>query len=99
MSVPDESPRVPTFRQYLDRERRRIATKNSTPIARVARRMPESAFFNDWRDHVVRAFNDGATIPTGLWRSLDEPLRYRVLRTHRALSDDDLTSHLIGKNP
>lgn len=86
---------IPTFRQYLDRERRSIAAHNSIPIAEVARSMPQFAFFNDWRDHIVRSFEHGATLPTRLWRGLDEPLRYRILRTHRALSDDRLTSTLL----
>ena len=48
----------------------------------------------DWRDYVVRSFAAGEDMPLRLWRSLDDSLQYRVLRTSRALRDDNLTHTL-----
>lgn len=88
---------VLTFRQYVDAARRAAATRYELPLAEIARELPEHRYVQEWRDYVVRAFNDGATIPTRLWRTFDEGLRYRVLRSTRALRDNDLTRELVGK--
>lgn len=85
---------VLTFRQYVDSARKALAVKYDLPMAEVTRESPDSRYAQEWRDYVVRTFNDGATIPTRMWRTLDEGLRYRVLRSPRALRDDALTREL-----
>lgn len=90
------APTVATFRQYVDAKHRAAASRHELPLAEVARELPASGFTQEWRDYVVHSFNDGATIPTRLWRTFDEGLRYRVLRTTRALRDDTLTRGLVS---
>ena len=86
---------IPTFRQYVDNRRRLAAAKYGITLAEAARELPDSRYRSEWRELVVKLFEDGnADMPTRLWRSLDEGLRYRVLRTSRALRDDELTRHL-----
>lgn len=90
---------VLTFRQYVEAARRALAAKYDLSMAEVARESPDSRYTQEWRDHVVQTFNEGATIPTRLWRALDEGLRYRVLRSPRALRDDKLTRALVQATP
>lgn len=88
--------RVETFKQFVDRSRRETARRQCVSLARVRRELGEHVYVAAWRDQVVRSFNDGAVISSRLWRSMDEGLRYRVLRCPRALRDDDLTRVLRG---
>lgn len=90
---------VRTFRQYVDAARHRLAAKYDLPMAEAVRESPESWYTQEWRDYVVHAFNEGATIPTRMWRTLDEGLRYRVLRSPRALRDNELTRTLVQAAP
>lgn len=90
---------VLTFRQYVDSARKALATKYDLPMAEVTRESPDSQYTQEWRDYVVHTFNGGATIPTRMWRTLDEGLRYRVLRSPRALRDDELTRKLVRTAP
>ena len=57
--------------------------------------MSESFYNSEWRDYVVREFNNGETMSVKFWSSLDESLQYRILRTPRALKDDALTRSLV----
>lgn len=86
--------RIKTFRQYARERRQEVARKNEMSFAEVEREMPDSAYAADWRDYVVSAFNAGAEMPTSLWRTLDEGLQYRLLRSSRALKDNALTRKL-----
>lgn len=88
--------KVQTFKQFVAERRRETAERHGVSVAKATREMSESVYTNQWRDYLVRAFNDGALISTRLWRSLDEGLQYRVLRSPRALRDDDLTRALRG---
>lgn len=90
---------VLTFRQYVDSARQALVAKYELPLAEIARESPDSQYTQEWRDYVVRAFNAGATIPTRMWRTLDEGLHYRVLRSTRALRDNELTRELMRKAP
>lgn len=90
---------IPTFRQHVERRRRTAAARHGISLTEARQELPESAYLPEWRDHVVQAFNDGGDLPTRLWRSLDEGLRYRVLRSPRALRDDALTHHLRQTAP
>lgn len=89
-------PAIKTFRQYVEDAHRRAARKHGIPVAEATRELPEHQYTARWRDHVITAFNDGADIPTALWRSFDEGLQHRVLRSPRALRDDTLTHTLRG---
>lgn len=90
---------VLTFRQYVNAARHALAAKYDLPMAEATRESPDSRYTQEWRDYVVRAFNEGATIPTRMWRTLDEGLRYRVLRSPRALRDNKLTRTLVQAAP
>lgn len=90
---------VLTFRRYVNASQQALASKHGLSLAEVRRESPESQYTQEWRDYVVRYFNDGATIPTRLWRTFDEGLRYRVLRSTRALRDDQLTRKLVQTAP
>ena len=58
--------------------------------------LPAELSSYDWRDYVVHAFNDGATITPKVWRSLDDRTQYRVMHTQRAMCDDKLTQTLYN---
>lgn len=88
---------IPTFRQYVDRAHDVAIAKYGITRVEARQELPDSRYSQEWRDLVVRAFNDGATMPTRLWRSMDEGLRYRVLRSSRALRDNSLTRSLREK--
>lgn len=90
------TPTVATFRQYVDTKHRAAAARHNLPLTEVAQELPESIYTQEWRDYVVHAFTNGATIPTRLWRSLDDDLRHRVLHSPRALRDDALTHQLLA---
>ena len=81
-----------TLKQYQRMEQDRLIAKHGCTRADAMLADHETA--REWRDYVVHSFNDGEDIPTRLWRSMDEGLRYRVLRTPRALKDDALTRKL-----
>lgn len=89
--------KIKTFRQYVDEARRDAAIRYDISLAEAERELPEHRYTSEWRDYVIRTFNEGADIPTALWRSLDEGLQYRVLRSTRALRDDALTHNLRRK--
>lgn len=93
------TPTIPTFRQYVDGKRREAAARHGIPLTEAAAELPETIYRADWRAHVVQRFNDGDHLPTRLWRTLDEGLRYRILRSHRALRDDALTRQLRDTAP
>ena len=88
---------IKTFRQYVEESRREAARKHDISLAEAARELPESRFSSEWRDYAVNMFNAGHDIPTRLWRSMDEGLQYRVLRSKRALQDDAITHELRRK--
>lgn len=91
------APEIKTFRQYVEDARRSAARRHGVTMAEVTRELPEHHYEREWRDYVVRTFNDGGTIATALWCSFDEGVQYRVLRTPRALRDDALTHDLHRK--
>lgn len=97
MSTTTTTPRIKTFRQYVEDARDSAARKHGITKAEAARELPDHRYEAEWRDHVVKAFNEGGDIPTALWRSLDEGLQYRILRSPRALRDDALTHDLRRK--
>lgn len=97
MTTTTNTPRIKTFRQYVDEERRDAAGRYDITLAEATRELPEHRYVSEWRDYVVKTFNEGSDIPTALWRSLDEGLQYRVLRSTRALRDDALTNFLLRK--
>lgn len=88
-----------TFKQFAAEKRKAAAAKYGLTMAEVCEEMPDSVFRADWRDSVVAGFNAGEDIPTRLWREFDEGLRYRILRSPRALKDDALTRSLRSKLP
>lgn len=91
------APKIKTFRQYVEDARKSAARRHGITLAEAVRELPEHRYAAEWRDHVVSAFTEGADIPTALWRSLDEGLQYRILRSPRALRDDALTHDLRRK--
>lgn len=83
-----------TFKKYVEVKRRKTAERQNLPLAEVAREMPASIYTSAWSDYVVKTFREGGEITTAFWRSLDENLQRRILRSDRALRDNALTSHL-----
>ena len=57
--------------------------------------MSEQFYSAEWRDYVVKEFNNGTNLSVKFWSSLDETLQHRILRTPRALKDDALTRTLV----
>lgn len=90
-------PKISTFRQYVQQARQAAARKHGITLTEAARELPEHIYIPDWENHVVSTFNNGADIPTALWRSLGENLQRRILRSPRALRDDTLTRTLREK--
>lgn len=90
---------VPTFKQYVKQIHRKASLRHGITLLEARRELPASNYWADWRAEVVTLFNEGAGIPTKLWRSFDETLQRRILRTPRALRDDELTRELRSKTP
>lgn len=86
-----------TFKQYVREIYASQSERHGISVAEAMRETPEAVYSGEWREHIVKSFNDGEDIPTRMWRSFDEGLRYRVLRSPRALRDDDLTRELKAK--
>lgn len=84
-----------TLAQYADREQRSVAAHCKVTLAEVVGLYPRSHYVSEWASYTEKAFNDGGEFATGLWRSLDERHRYRILRSTRALRDDALTQRYI----
>ena len=74
-----------TFKQYVNSKRTIARHKYGITAAEACAELPESAYWQEWRDYVVSSFNAGEDIPTRLWNTLDEGLQYRVKRTPRSL--------------
>lgn len=84
-----------TFKQYVDvMHRNAMASHDGLTLSGARRELPAMMYWREWRDYVVVSFDNGAHLTTRLWRSFDDALQWRVLRTHRALRDDNLTRSL-----
>ena len=81
-----------TLKQYLTEHENYLIAKYG--CARNEASAANHSITIDWRDYVVRSFAAGEDMPLRLWRTLDDSLQYRVLRTPRALRDDNLTHTL-----
>lgn len=93
-----DAPEMQTFAQYVDAQRRDAATRYELTLAEARVELPDHIYKAEWRKYVVQAFNEGGAISTRLWRTFDEGLQYRVLRSPRALRDDALTQELRAKD-
>ena len=81
-----------TLKQYLTEHENYQITKYG--CSRKEASAANHTITIEWRDYVVRSFAAGEDMPLRLWRSLDDSLQYRVLRTSRALRDDNITHTL-----
>ena len=81
-----------TLKQYLTEHENYLIAKYG--CARNEASAANHSIVIEWRDYVVRSFAAGEDMPLRLWRTLDDSLQYRVLRTPRALRDDNLTHTL-----
>ena len=81
-----------TLKQYLTEHENYLIAKYG--CSRNEARAANHSTTIDWRDYVVRSFAAGEDMPLRLWITLDDSLQYRVLRTSRALRDDNLTHTL-----
>lgn len=86
--------KIKTFEQYMKRIHTRACTKYGINMATARYELPAELSRYEWRDYVVHAFNDGTTITPKVWRSLDDRTQCRVMRTRRAMRDDELT-HML----
>lgn len=96
-AVKTEAPEMLTFVQYVDAQRRNAAARYALTMAEARRELPDHRYTAEWRKYIVRTFNEGGTISTRMWRSFDEGLQYRILRSPRALRSDALTRELRAK--
>lgn len=85
-----------TFRQFVSERHVETAARQKMSVTQVRSEMPDFIYQNKWRDEVVKQFNNGAIISKRLWRTLDEGLRYRLMRSTRALRDDALTHEMLN---
>lgn len=76
---------IPTFRQFDNDVRRKVAAKYGVSQAELARLHGPNFYRNDWEDHVVQSFEAGASFPAQQWNNLPEHMQRRILRTPRAL--------------
>ena len=88
---------IMTLKQYTDAEDRATAKYFNVTIAEVRQETPRRRREIEWREYVIKAFDQGGTITTRLWRAMDESLQRRILRRPRALRDDALTRDLLSK--
>lgn len=85
---------IKTLKQYMKRIYTRACTKYGINMVTARYELPAELFCYEYRDYVVHAFNDGATMTPSVWRSLDDRTQYRVMHTRRAMRDDELTQTL-----
>ena len=52
--------------------------------------LPAEDFIYEWRGYVLREFERGSTMTPSVWRSLDDWTQHRIMRTRRAMRDDEL---------
>ena len=78
-----------TLKQYLTEHENYLIAKYG--CSRNEARAANHSITIDWRDYVVRSFAAGEDMPLRLWRT---SLQYRILRTSRALRDDNITHTL-----
>ena len=81
-----------TLKQYLTEHENDLIAKYGCSRKEASAANHSTAIA--WRDYVVRSFAAGEDMPLRLWGTLDDSLQYRVLRTSRALRDDNLTHTL-----
>ena len=81
-----------TLKQYLTEHENYLIAKHGCSRKEASAANQTIAF--EWREYVVRSFAAGDDLPLRLWRALDDSLQNRVLRTSRALRDDNLTRTL-----
>lgn len=86
-----------TFNQFVDMHHRRVAGKYGITLVEAERECPAHIYVADWEGYLLAEFNAGGDMPTRLWRALPGRLQRRVLRSHRALSDDALTRDLRAR--
>ena len=86
--------KIKTLKQYMKRIYTRVCDKYGIDMGTARYELPAELSRYDWRDYVVHAFNDGATMTPKVWRSLDDRTQYRVMHTQRAMRDDELTHTL-----
>lgn len=89
--------KILTLKQYKDRHCRYLADKYNISFAKAQREYPEAYYRMEYRDYVVESFDNGCDIPTRLWHSFDDGLQYRILRSSRALRDNELTHKLASE--
>lgn len=85
---------IKTLKQYMKRIYTLACDKYGIDMGTARYELPAELFCYEYRDYVVRAFNDGATMTPSVWLSLDDRTQYRVMHTQRAMRDDELTHTL-----
>ena len=86
-----------TFKQFVSEQHLSAMRKHDLTAAEAREELPKHIYWVEWRDYVVKSFNAGQEIPTKLWRSLDEGLQHRILRSPRALKSNEVTAALKAK--
>ena len=84
-----------TLAQFADREQRAAAANCNVTLAEVLRCYPREHYSRDWTEYTEKAFDAGGEFATRAWRALPDWHRRRILRSTRALRDDDLTRRYI----
>ena len=97
---PSEEPtppwtRIPSLNQYAAAQWQRMREDYGTTITEDRELYPVSSWESTWYADVVKAV-DAGVLPSGkLWRSLTDHQQHGLLRTHRALSDDEFARELV----
>lgn len=88
-----------TRRQFAAREHQRLATAYpDVTRAEIVDAYPAdgSTIGQRWWTYLEGEVEAGHLPSTRLWRSLTDREQYALLRTHRALADDEFTGQLIA---
>ena len=83
-----------TLPQYADREQRSLVERYGVTLAHAVELYPRRHYRSEWWKYVLSEFNDGGEFTTRQWRALTADERFYVLRTTRALRDNDLTHRM-----
>lgn len=94
-SAPPAPTRVPTLRQYAESRWTEMRQEYGTTLTEAKRLYPVSGFEAEWFRAVTAGVESGL-VPSGkLWRSLTDHQQHGLLRTRRALSDQEFTRKLV----
>ena len=78
--------KIPTFAQYVHTMQDDARKRHGLSWQEVREELPKERYWQEWRDYVVKSYNNGGEFTPQHWAKLDKDLVYRIKRTHRYLS-------------